>query len=424
MPPCPPSPVTETTGYFDTPLRRERMQFFVRLVANVEVIPCLPAGAGKTCFLTGLGKYLAAKYQVVRLVAGVGVRMLLVGRGELVQAASDWGIRFVDLLPFREDELRAFLQERAGKPFEVSGVRVLHRTAGGRPGPLPDTQDGLSDASDGAAVAVRPGHPWPWILVGLLLSGLAWAGQQRINTWFEPGNESSAALAAQREEARDEAAVSPADTPIDADLSNGGGQAVTSAIETASVAVAGDLPEGAPEPVVTARSPENPEAGPAETDSVPDAIIDEAIRAAAQPPEEAAVVSQQVLSAAGQNAPGADASSKAGGVSQTAAKSRNIPQRGTAWLLAQPTDYWTLQLVGSRERAFIEAFIRRHHIAPLHAVFERMLDGRPWYSLVAGSYPSRDAAVAARARLPASIAHSGVWPRTFALIREQMQANH
>jgi DamX protein len=90
---------------------------------------------------------------------------------------------------------------------------------------------------------------------------------------------------------------------------------------------------------------------------------------------------------------------------------------GAAWLASRTARRYTLQLVGGRNRALVEKFVRDHAIAPPYAVFERPLDGRPWYSLVAGDYRDRDAAVAARARLPARLGSKGVWPRTFGSIQ-------
>jgi DamX protein len=62
-------------------------------------------------------------------------------------------------------------------------------------------------------------------------------------------------------------------------------------------------------------------------------------------------------------------------------------------------------------------FAKNHGISPPFAIFERDLKGAPWFSLVAGDYPDRAAAVAARARLPAALSGAGVWPRTFASIQ-------
>ena len=94
------------------------------------------------------------------------------------------------------------------------------------------------------------------------------------------------------------------------------------------------------------------------------------------------------------------------------------PSGGEAWLKSRDPARFTLQLVGSRDRAAVRKFAREHAIAEPHAVFERDLKGRPWYSLVAGDYPDRAAAIAARERLPKALGRSGIWPRTFGSIQK------
>jgi len=93
---------------------------------------------------------------------------------------------------------------------------------------------------------------------------------------------------------------------------------------------------------------------------------------------------------------------------------------GLAWLKAQSPERYTLQLVAARDRAALGVFLQRHELAGPHAIFARQLQGKPWYSLVYGVYADRDAAVQARAQLPASLDGAGVWPRTFASIQEQL----
>lgn len=101
-------------------------------------------------------------------------------------------------------------------------------------------------------------------------------------------------------------------------------------------------------------------------------------------------------------------------------ESRTAPAGGVAWLESRKPQRYTLQLVGARDRAAIDAFIREHAIAQPHAVFERTLNGRPWYSLVAGDYPDRAAAVAARDRLPRALKRADVWPRSFESIQKNL----
>ena len=103
----------------------------------------------------------------------------------------------------------------------------------------------------------------------------------------------------------------------------------------------------------------------------------------------------------------------AGATAQT-----GVSETGEAWLNSRPPERYTLQLVGSRQRAAIEKFVTDNSISKPFAIFKRELNGSDWFSLVAGDYPDRDAAVAARSRLPKPLDGAGVWPRTFGSIRE------
>ena len=98
--------------------------------------------------------------------------------------------------------------------------------------------------------------------------------------------------------------------------------------------------------------------------------------------------------------------------------SRPAAVSGSNWLKTRPPMRYTLQLVGARDRAAVQKFVRDFGISEPYAIFERDLKGKPWYSLVAGDYPNRDAAIAARARLPKRLERSGVWPRTFESIQK------
>lgn len=93
---------------------------------------------------------------------------------------------------------------------------------------------------------------------------------------------------------------------------------------------------------------------------------------------------------------------------------------GIAWLKSRAPNRYTLQLVGARDRAAIERFVRKNRVKQPFAIFERTLNGRPWFSLVAGDYRDRDAAIAARDRLPKPLPKADSWPRTFASIQENL----
>lgn len=97
--------------------------------------------------------------------------------------------------------------------------------------------------------------------------------------------------------------------------------------------------------------------------------------------------------------------------------SRSAAASTSDWLNSRDAGRYTLQLVGATDRASIEKFVTIHSISQPFAIFERQMNGRPWYSLIAGDYPDRAAAVAARERLPASLKGAGIWPRTFASVQ-------
>ncbi|MGE3772447.1 MAG: SPOR domain-containing protein, partial [Gammaproteobacteria bacterium] len=93
------------------------------------------------------------------------------------------------------------------------------------------------------------------------------------------------------------------------------------------------------------------------------------------------------------------------------------PMKGTGfsadWLLKQPRGAYTLQLAGVRDRASATRFIQRHGLGAEATVLTTRRDGQPWYVLVHGYYPTRQAALAAAARLPAAVRKEvKPWART------------
>lgn len=115
-----------------------------------------------------------------------------------------------------------------------------------------------------------------------------------------------------------------------------------------------------------------------------------------------------------EDVPAGGGAASAGAVTSEAA----TDDAGRDWLDSRDPGHYTLQLVGARDVAAVREFIRAHGIGPPYAVFERQLNGRSWYSLVAGDYPDRRAALAARDRLPAALGGSDAWPRTFGSIQK------
>jgi len=384
-----------------------------------------------------------------------GARLLFLGNGDLSQLQGDWDLQFVDLPPFTEQQSLDFLN-RQGRALGVvvdEGVAPgLHRAAGGSPGHL---LDALSVMPAGKSAKGQPskrkssGLSPQMLLLGsfvILVAVLALVFQDAINDLFEP-------------------AAIPAETPV--------GESVAPVVQSLpSVAPTGPTEPREPEvlsiersesvheqPAAMAEPPLEPKADaetdvstvasrpPAEpleelvaaeteepADPVLDAVIEAAIAAAQQAPQNPAPVESPKVSPPELEKEAPVAVPKETVVPQdpvTETAPTEPPQIapepssqdgvfGEDWLRAQRPQDYTLQLVGARDRAAIRAFITRHNVQPPSAVFQRELNGKPWFSLVSGVFPDRDAAIAARARLKPPLNGSGVWPRSYASIQEQL----
>jgi DamX protein len=91
------------------------------------------------------------------------------------------------------------------------------------------------------------------------------------------------------------------------------------------------------------------------------------------------------------------------------------------WLLKQNPENFTLQLIGVGDAEGVQRFLRAQQLSGDLAYFQTLRNGKPWFIVVKGVYPSRAAAVAARDSLPARLRQSGVWPRTLGSVHEAIR---
>ena len=98
------------------------------------------------------------------------------------------------------------------------------------------------------------------------------------------------------------------------------------------------------------------------------------------------------------------------------------PPHRENWLLQQPPDTFTLQLLGSRDQASIANYIRRHALEPEKTAWYRgRYRGSEWYVLLYGNYPDKAAALAARNTLPGKVQKAKPWPRSLKSVQDSIR---
>ncbi len=95
---------------------------------------------------------------------------------------------------------------------------------------------------------------------------------------------------------------------------------------------------------------------------------------------------------------------------------------GIKWAKQQAPANFTLQLIGVGELKSITQFILAHDLkGDLHHI-EMARKGKPWYILLFGSYPNREAAKAGITDdLPRTLQKRGVWARSFESIQKELE---
>ena len=83
-----------------------------------------------------------------------------------------------------------------------------------------------------------------------------------------------------------------------------------------------------------------------------------------------------------------------------------------AWLRRQRGKDYTLQVMGTHDLPAMRQFLASARLGARSAWFKTTHNGRPWYVVVFGLYPTRDEAAAAIPSLPETLRKGRPWPRT------------
>ena len=367
-----------------------------------------------------------------------GAQLLLCGRGEMLPRTGPVGLHLIDLPPLSPAQAGNFLAA-CDATFVAGlgerGLSELWEQTGGWPGRILDRLTGRDPPKRGAVVqTLGLGRSWQIGGAGvvLVLALVLWQ-QDRINAWFVS-------------DARDE-------QPAVVDASDSG--VLVLPPYPAPPAGVDEVPPSpaVAEPVIPPPEPPSlPEARAGVDDSVSSTETPEqAVGAAAiaptvtdTVPPDAGVMPVEATPAdavapvtVSPVPPGTSGSGDASGKDQTAepvalpdpapeapraepettkptAKVEALP--GALWLQAQPDGYYTLQLLGARDLIAIQRFANTHALQGDYAVVVRDLKGKPWYSLIYGSFSDRAEALGEKAKLGASLAKDA-WPRRFGDLR-------
>ncbi len=366
----------------------------------------------------------------------VGVPLLLLGNGGLAQLQGSWHLKFVDLPPFSEAQTAAFvkaLDPNASRLLQPEMLTRLHQSTNGLPGPLLAVLAGKTVKP--VSKLLGEGHLLKWLGLAVLPILLAGMFFYRHQNGVLPGSSESPGVAP-----RSDASSLPASPRIPG-LQDREAAHVSAlpmrppkATDQALLPILRERAEALRQQQVNASLP-RPESTAVDAMDELEAGLQRAVTAVEKPASEGTpptvapepaladvtlveVRSDSPAAAAKQDValrPPPAAPVAAGDSAQLAS-----PLSGDAWLRSEPAGHYTLQLVGARDEAAVFQFIARYKVSKPYAIFQRALNGQSWYSLVAGSYPDRDAAVAARAALPFGLERKGVWPRTFGSVHESL----
>lgn len=399
---------------------------------------------------------------------GDRVRIVLFGQQDILprvqQSLDECGCshtaQLLEIPRLSAEETASYLMYRlavAGysgeSPFTSTEVRAICKAADGRPAEINRLAHGALE-EHGARARTRIEVPvkkssrargplWLSASFGVLLIA-SYIGWQRMHSSLEDSAQSPGLA---RMSPRQEIPLELPEPPTSTDLLSGSRQRALPAASTHAV-LDGDpgrsapatsdatrrtaaalsqveqpaVPEQTPEPIASVAAPQQtvedrePMPGGEQlqppTAEEPQATV---LAQDAQPTVEEKLVSDLATSEPGP----ATESLKVAAAPITAAQTGNAtattptrPHRED-WLLQQPAKLYSLQLLGTRSEKSVLRFITANGLDLGQTAYYRgNFKDSEWFVLLYGLYPSRDAALKARDRLPAAVRKGKPWPRS------------
>jgi DamX protein len=96
----------------------------------------------------------------------------------------------------------------------------------------------------------------------------------------------------------------------------------------------------------------------------------------------------------------------------------STPPTADDWLHSRSAGAFTIQLVAAQNPDALRQFMEQHQLGDEAALLRLQRNGRAWYVVVFGDYPSRAASRAALQQLPAAVRKDGAWARSFGELQQ------
>ena len=174
--------------------------------------------------------------------------------------------------------------------------------------------------------------------------------------------------------------------------------------------VANNLPTSASSVAQSASNSPNSNSTPSAATAMPSAPVvtsqPSAVAATPSSPAAAQVVTSSTASTAVSGAPAAS--------SLSAQRER---------IMSFAATQYTVQLLGASSRSNVEAFVQRNSTSPLYW-FETQNQGRPWYVVIHGNYPSSAAAQSAASGLSGELGRLQPWVRSIGAVQNDIRSNN
>ena len=85
-------------------------------------------------------------------------------------------------------------------------------------------------------------------------------------------------------------------------------------------------------------------------------------------------------------------------------------------------EQYTLQLMASGKMSDVQSYISAHNLSGKAQYYQTALNGKPWYMVTYGQYPTQAQAQAALQQLPANLQHHQPWVKSFATIQQEVKS--